>query len=283
MLEHIREKHLLLLPIPRKKNLEFVIELAANTYNNYSSMKIVLPIQFTKKTNKAVAMDADTTTVNNFFGHWITGINIQCYPDDTRILQTNNNVDVYQYSNAQLKYPPEKSVKIVLKNLLYSNKPVYLDADTNRRSNTNDNVGERSDPNLTYRLVQLKDHVYKKFFYSIPLGVLVDLGLVNFAENTDTKFLFTLERNMNRLFESNKKVATIPTEPGTLIQFHDRPYISYEEINLTKTFDVYLSGVLRSEQALRMGVLPASYQQLLEINKGTQSITVTFNVTQRQF
>ena len=160
MLEHIREKHLLLLPIPRKKNLEFVIELAANTYTNYSSMKIVLPIQFTKKTNKAVAMDADTITVNNFFGHWITGINIQCYPDDTRILPTNNNVDVYQYSNAQLKYPPEKSVKIVLKNLLYANKPVYLDADTNRRSNTNDNVGERSDPNLTYSLVQLKDHVF---------------------------------------------------------------------------------------------------------------------------
>ena len=77
LLEHIREKHLLLLPIPRKKNLEFVIELAANTYTNYSSMKIVLPIQFTKKTNKAVAMDADTITVNNFFGHWITVIDIQ--------------------------------------------------------------------------------------------------------------------------------------------------------------------------------------------------------------
>ena len=90
--------------------------------------------------------------------------------------------------------------------------------------------------------------------------MLIDLGLVNFAENTDTKFLFTLERNMNRLFESNEKVAIIPTEPGTLIQFHDQPYISYEEINLTKTFDVYLSGVLRSEQALRMGVFPASYQ-----------------------
>ena len=113
--------------------------------------------------------------------------------------------------------------------------------------------------------------------------MLIDLGLVNFAENTDTKFLFTLERNMNRLFESNEKVATIPTEPGTLIQFHDQPYISYEEINLTKTFDVYLSGVLRSEQALRMGVFPASYQQLLEMNKGTQSITVTFNGAQRQF
>ena len=113
LLEQIREKHLLLLLILTKKIREFVIELASSTYTNYSSMEIVFPIQFTKKTNKAVAMDADTITVNNFFGHWITGINIQCYPDDTRILPTNNNVDVYQYSNAQLKYLPEKSVKTI--------------------------------------------------------------------------------------------------------------------------------------------------------------------------
>ena len=115
----------------------------------------------------------------------------------------------------------------------------------------------------------------------MPL-VLVDLGLVNFAENTDTKFLFTLERNINRLFESNKKVTSIPTEPDALIQFHDQHYISYEEINLTKTFDIYLSGILRSESALIMGVLPLPYQQLFEINKGTQSITVTFKGAQRQ-
>ena len=115
----------------------------------------------------------------------------------------------------------------------------------------------------------------------MPL-VLVDLGLVNFAENTDTKFLFTLERNINRLFESNKKVTSIPTEPDALIQFHDQPYISYEEINLTKTFDIYLSGILRSESALIMRVLPLPYQQLFEINKGTQSITVTFKGAQRQ-
>ena len=115
----------------------------------------------------------------------------------------------------------------------------------------------------------------------MPL-VLVDLGLVNFAEITDTKFLFTLERNIKRLFESNKKVTSIPTEPDALIQFHDQPYISYEEINLTKTFDIYLSGILRSESALIMGVLLPPYQQLFEINKGTQSITVTFKGAQRQ-
>ena len=39
---------------------------------------------------------------------------------------------------------------------------------------------------------------------------------------------------MNKLFESSKKVTAIPDNPDTLIQFCDRPYISYQEINLTK-------------------------------------------------
>ena len=112
--------------------------------------------------------------------------------------------------------------------------------------------------------------------------MLVDLGLINFAMKTDTKLLFTLQRNLNKLFETTKKAAAIPDEPDALIQFHDRPYISYQEISLTETFDVYLSGILRSETALRMGVLPAPYQQLFEINKGMQSLTVTFKGEQRQ-
>ena len=88
---------------------------------------------------------------------------------------------------------------------------------------------------------------------------------------------------MNKLFETNKKAAAIPEEPNALIKFHDRPYIAYEEINLTKTMDIYLSGILRSEQALRMGVLPSPYQQEFEIATGTQSLTVTFKGAQRQF
>ena len=35
-----------------KKILEFVLELTANTYSNYSSMELDLPIQFTKKNNQ---------------------------------------------------------------------------------------------------------------------------------------------------------------------------------------------------------------------------------------
>ena len=35
-----------------KKNLVFILELVANTYSNYSSMELVLPIQIIKKHNK---------------------------------------------------------------------------------------------------------------------------------------------------------------------------------------------------------------------------------------
>ena len=100
---------------------------------------------------------------------------------------------------------------------------------------------------------------------------------------TDTKFLFNLQRNMNKLFETRVKADSIPDEPDALIQFHDWPYIAYQEVNLTETFDIYLSGVLRSQTALRMGVLPSPYQQMFEINKGMQSLTGTFKGVQRQF
>ena len=44
--------------------------------------------------------------------------------------------------------------------MLYSNKPVYLAENTDRRSyNDNDN-NKRSDPNLTYCIAQLKDHLF---------------------------------------------------------------------------------------------------------------------------
>ena len=70
---------------------------------------------------------------------------------------------------------------------------------------------------------------------------ILNLGLVNFAIKTDAKLLFSLQRNMNKLFETKAKADNIPDEPDALIQFHDRPYTSYQEIKLTQTFDIYLS------------------------------------------
>ena len=123
-------------------------------------MEICLPWKFTKKANKALQMDVQMIIVNKFFGHWFTDIYIRRYPDDLRILPTDNSVDVYQYSNAQMKYLPEKSVEKLLKTALYSNKPLYLTKDVNRRSYNGNSDAKRADPNLTYRLVELKNYIF---------------------------------------------------------------------------------------------------------------------------
>ena len=73
-------------------------------------------LKFTKTSDKAQQMDANMITVNNFFGHWFTDIDIRRYPDDMSILPTNNSVDIYQYFNMEMKYLPEKSVKKTFEN-----------------------------------------------------------------------------------------------------------------------------------------------------------------------
>ena len=148
--------------------------MTANTYSNYSSMLVCIPVKFTKKSAKTTALDANMTTVNNFFGHWFTNIDIRRYPDDMNILPTNNSVSVANYSNAQMKYLPEKSVKKLLKTMLYCNKPVYLTGDNTRRPNNDATDANRTDPNLTYRLKELKAHLFKPWVYKIPLLYLCD-------------------------------------------------------------------------------------------------------------
>ena len=129
--------------------------------------------------------------------------------------------------------------------------------------------------------IQLKDYLFEKNVYRIPLTLVCHLGKVNFAMKTDTRIIITLERNMNKLFESNKKVASIPDNPDALIQIYDGPYISYQEISLTKGADIYFTGILRSETALRQGVLESPYQQVFEVNTGTQDFICTFKGAQR--
>ena len=156
-------------------------------------------------------------TVNNFFGHWFTDIDIRRYPDDMMILPTNNSVSVANYSNAQMKHLPAKLVKKLLKTMLYYNiDVVYNQDDMDRRSYNSATDEDRTDQNLDYWLANLKDFIFKKSVYRIPLTLISDLGRCNFTVKTDAKFIITLERNMNKLFESNKKVTAIPSDPDTV-------------------------------------------------------------------
>ena len=56
--------------------------------------------------------------------------------------------------------------------MLYSNKPVYLDGDTDRRPNNDNTAADRTDENLTYRIAQLKNYLFKKNVFPYWLYVI---------------------------------------------------------------------------------------------------------------
>ena len=56
-----------------------------------------------------------------------------------------------------MKYLPEKSVKKLLKTMLFSKKPVYLEKGTEKKPNNNTDDEKRSESNLTYSLKELKN------------------------------------------------------------------------------------------------------------------------------
>ena len=88
--------------------------------------------------------------------------------------------------------------------------------------------------------------------------------------------MFTLENNLNRLFEANAKLDNIPNKPDTQIMFHAKLHISYPQITLDDNFLAYLNAILRSRSTLRTGVILSPYQKSFEINVGTQSLKVNF-------
>ena len=102
-----------------QKTLEFTVTLAANTYTNYSSVVVVLPIQINKKTDKMVDIDATMITVNNFLSRWPKEVDIKRYPDDVRITPTNNTVSIADYYAQKIKHMPNKSFDNIKKTLLY--------------------------------------------------------------------------------------------------------------------------------------------------------------------
>ena len=238
-------------------------------------MEIVFPVWFVKNTDKDARLAATLMPVNNFFARWITDIDIKRYPDDLRILPNDKTLSVYDYANAQLKYLPNDSAKKVQKPFLYSNLPVFLDENVDRRDNDNNNVGKRTDQNLAWRIANLHEHAFAKNEYRIPLGLLCDLGLCNFHIQTDTRITLTLERRLTKLFEDTAKVDSIPTtDPDASIEFWDRPYIAYQEVTLTNIFQAYLKDILKDENGVRMGVLPNPFQQTFEVAAGAQLISV---------
>ena len=145
-----------------------------------------------------------------------------------------------------------------------------------RRSNTSTTPADRTDANLGERVTVFIGLIGRKIYYRIPLGFFISLRLVNFPHKIDTRFLSTLENNLNRLLKTNATLNNIPNEPDAQIIFHDTPYICCPQITLDDNFLAYLHAILRSRNALRTGVILSPYQQSFEMNVGIQPQELIF-------
>ena len=101
-----------------------------------------------------------------------------------------------------LKYLPQKALDTIKEMLLYSKLSVIIPRNNDRRSSNYATAADRTDQNLWNRITNFNGLISQKLYYRIPLEYFVDLGLVDFPEKNDF-FIFMLESNMNKLFESN--------------------------------------------------------------------------------
>ena len=167
-------------------------------------MHLCIPLQIKKSTNTDADIDDDFMTVNNFFTHFIKEIDIRRYGDDIRILPTNSTVDIYRYSDAMLKHMPEDTLKTYDETLLYSKKAVKLANNVDRYHKNTGN--SRTDNNLDDQIDKFHDLLGKKDIQN-TFKIFDQFRSSKFPIPFDTRYIFTLERDLNSLFELKKKLT----------------------------------------------------------------------------
>ena len=259
------------------RNLEFVVELSAGRYTNYSTIQLVLPVHFKKYSAQTTDIADDVITVNNFFTCWLKEINVVRYPDDITILPSNTTVPIADYAANILKHMTDNQLNTIKKNLLYSKETAYLSANRDRRTYNSDDGNLRTDENIKDGIKHFHDQLAEKSYYRIPLKFFTELVAQNSSHNINTKITLTLETNRNKLFETTKKVTAIPTTtPDATPLFFERPYIEYNQIKLNQNFQQHFNATLKAMSALRLGVFMLPYRQTYEMGVGSQSQTVKF-------
>ena len=140
------------------------------------------------------------------------------------------------------------------------------------------------DKNLTDRIAKFQKQLKNEYVYRIPLKLLCRIGLVNQCFRFNTKFVLTLETDMQKLFETNTNQSTdaLPTSIDADIVFTGVRHIMCEQFQLDDNFKTYLEGTIQSEHVLRTRIKRAPYQESFELVRGIESRVVDFTGANKQ-
>ena len=135
-----------------------------------------------------------------------------------------------------LKHLPEKSLKKLRKTLLYSNKPVVYNKTTIDRQTYNSTTpNDITDGSLGNRITLLQNQLKDDFVYRVPLRYFADISKITLPPKIDFKIKWDMETDMEKWFQSKKKVTVIGA-PDAKIIFTKSPFIQYEQFLLDKNF-----------------------------------------------
>ena len=126
---------------------------------------------------------------------------------------------------------------------------------------------------MNFQNVIKEDSVYK-----IPLKFLVDLGLVSSHVKFNTKFVFTLEKYLNKLLEMNLQKSTILFGVHAEIIFYSASYIQYKQIQLNNNDE----NISDSRTCAENSHKKTPYQKSYEINTGAQWLVVDLRGASKQ-
>ena len=134
--------------------------------------------------------------------------------------------------------------------MLYSKQSVYYNITIDGRTRNSNMANDITDLNINDRITKFQDQLKDEYVHRIPLRYFTDLSKINVPLKIYFRIIKChLETEMKKLFESKKKVTTIPA-PDVKIIFTRLPFIQYEQFLLDKNLRQYLQTII-SEKNLK--------------------------------
>ena len=112
------------------------------------------------------------------------------------------------------------------------------------------------DLNIDEWITKFQDQLKNEYVYRVPFKYFCNLEKINLPLKIDSRIKCHLEKEMKRLFESRKVLASTASKtpaPDAKIIFTKAPFVQYEQILLDKNFWQYLETIMVSKTILRTG------------------------------
>ena len=251
------------------------------TVYNPSTIQLILPIEF--RGSDAVAdLGNDMVAVNCWPLYLIDEVTVQLLGTDKNVTPPKT-MSVAEYGLRMLENDLDSEhLTLAQDNLHYCRKKTSLE----RRSPDSVTPADRTDENLEYRIKNfLAKQVEPKLFYAILLYLITSFRKINNLVSVPIKITITLETNMKRVFENNKKTgdATGVNYSAATYKFHAAPYLFVYNLTPKTMYKTIMKKIFNAFSVYNCGLMEEPTKKIYEMNPGQLLQILNFNGIAKQF